>query len=176
MATYAFKGRGAALPYDAFGFAVLKRNIDLATLVATDYGKLALAATPTVGLTSFSGFVQNDILEVWEVPAGTLLMQAGVRVTTAEGATAAAEMGYNSATQTKLGIDGSAADPDAYIGAIDLNSTTSADLTAVADPVGPDNVVADLYETAGSIDIKFTTDDTYAVAVFDVWAIVAKVY
>ena len=167
MASYAFKGRGAALPYEAPMMTVLKRNIDLPALVATDYGKLALAATPTVGLTSFSGFVQNDILEVFEVPAGTQVLGCGVRVTTLEGATAAATLGFNSATQTALGVAATATDPNAY-GTFDLNSVKSLNIPQIALD-GTVEGIGDIYVTAGSIDMVFTTNDTYAAAIFDVW-------
>jgi hypothetical protein len=173
MATYCFKGKGPALPYDSM-FATLKRKINLANLVATDYGKLALASAPTVSLSSFTGFVQNDILEVWEVPAGCVIVGAGVNVTTVEGATAAATLGYNTASQTILGVAGSAADPNAY-GTFDLNSATVQMSGAVALD-GTAECFGDCYVTDGSIDLKFTTNDTYAVAVFDIWAMVARAF
>jgi hypothetical protein len=166
MATYAFKGRGAALPYDTQFSHVLKRKVDLPALVATDYGKLALAATPTVGLTSFSGMVQNDILELWEVPAGTLVKHVGVRVSTAEGATAAADIGNASATETHL----LTADADGYMGTIDLNSATVQTCLVADAQLGADNYMGVCFVTAGSINMTFTTDDTYAAAIFDVWA------
>jgi hypothetical protein len=173
MATYCFKGKGPALPYDSM-FAVLRRSINLATLISTDYGKLALASAPTVSLSSFTGFVQNDILEIFEVPAGTLIVGAGVNVLTAEGATAAATMGYNSATQTQLGVAGAATDPNAY-GTFDLNSETCQHEGAVA-AGGAFGGFADCYVTDGSIDMTFTTNDTYAVAAFNVWAVVARAF
>lgn len=173
MSTYCFKGKGPALPYDSM-FAVLKRKINLANLVSTDYGKLALASAPTVSLSSFSGFIQNDILEVWEVPAGTMIVGAGVNVSTVEGATAAATLGFNSATQTALGIAATATDPNAY-GTFDLNSATVQASGQVALD-GTAECFLDVYATDGSIDLKFTTDDTYAVAVFDIWAVVSRVF
>jgi hypothetical protein len=121
MASYAFKGRGAALPNEANGQFALRRNINLPALVATDFGKLALAATPTVGLTSFTGFVQNDVLEVFEVPAGFAVTHVGYRCTTAEGATAAITMGNASATQTHR----LAANADGLMGTGDLVAATT---------------------------------------------------
>ena len=166
MSTYAFTGRGAALPYEAPFSKILKRNINLPNLVATDYAKLALAATPTVALTSFSGFVQNDILELWEVPAGTLLKHVGVRVSTAEGATAAAEIGNASATQTHL----LAADANGYMATINLNSAVTQTCLVNDAHLGVDNYMGVVFVTAGSIDMTFTTNATYETAVFDVWA------
>jgi hypothetical protein len=173
MSVYAFKGAGPALPYDSM-FAVLKRHIDIPALVAVDYGKLALASAPTVSLTSFSGFVENDILEIWEVPAGTIIVGAGCRVTTEEGATAAADLGFTSATQTQLGVDGSAGDPNAY-GTFNLNDAESICVPLVALD-GTAEMFGDLYVTDGSIDLEFTTNDTYAAAIFDLWAIVARAF
>jgi hypothetical protein len=173
MSTYCFKGKGAALPYDSM-FAVLRRNIDLPSLIATNYGKLALASAPTVSLTSFSGFVQNDIMELWEVPAGTVIIGSGCRVTTAEGATAAATLGFSSATQTALGVAATAADPNAY-GTFDLNSVKSLAIPQIALD-GTVEGFGDVYVTDGSIDLKFTTNDTYAAAIFDVWVTVFRAF
>ena len=71
MASYAFLGRGASLPYQGDGVTVLKRKIDLPAIIAGDYAYLSLAATPTVALTSLSQFTAADVLELWEVPAWT---------------------------------------------------------------------------------------------------------
>ena len=174
MSTYCFKGRGAALPYDSM-FAVLKRHIDLPALVSTDYGKLALASTPTVSLSSFTGFVQGDIMEIWEVPAGTVIVGVGCRVTTAEGATAAAILGFNSATQTAIGVAATATDPDAY-GTFDLNSVQSLNIPQI--PLdGTVDGIGDIYVTDGSIDMTFTTEqDTYAAAIFDMWTVVFRAF
>jgi len=173
MSTYQFKGAGPALPYDSM-FAVLKRHIDLPALVATDYGKLALASAPKVSLSSFSGFVENDIMQIWEVPAGTIIVGAGCRVTTEEGATASALLGFNDATQTQLGIDATSTDADAY-GTFDLNDAESICVPLVALD-GTAEMFGDLYVTDGSIDLKFVTNETYASAIFDLWAVVARVF
>jgi hypothetical protein len=165
MASYAFKGRGAALPYDSFGHAVLRRNINLPALVATDFGKLALAATPTVGLTSFTGFVQNDVLEVFEVPAGFAVTHVGYRCTTAEGATAAITIGNASATQTHL----LTANADGLMGTGDLVAATTVIGLIADEDLGGSTYNQLVFVTAGSIDITFTTNDTYAAAIFDVF-------
>ena len=55
--TYCFKGKGPALPYDSM-FAVLKRNINLPALIATDYGKLALL---NLKAAQHQAFVQDDV-------------------------------------------------------------------------------------------------------------------
>lgn len=165
MATYCFTNRGAALPYEAPFHGVLRRKVDLPDLVLNP-GKLATASAPTVGLTSFSGFVQNDILELWEVPQGTKLVGIGTYVATAEGATAAATIGVISATQTSE----LASDADAYMGSVDLNTTGYEDECKLDVDATPDNILSALYITDGSIDMTFTTNDTYAAAIFWVWA------
>ena len=172
--TYCFKGRGPALPYDSM-FAVLKRKINLPALIATDYGKLALASAPTVSLSSFSGFVQNDVLELFEVPKGTVIVGAGCRVSTVEGATAAAELGFDTGTQTAIGVANSnTADPNAY-GVFDLNSAKSLAIPQIALD-GTVEGFGDIYVTDGSIDLTFTTNDTYAAAIFDIWCTVFRAY
>jgi hypothetical protein len=164
MATYCFKNRGAALPYEAPMQTVLRRKVDLPDLVSNPE-KLALASAPTVGLTSFTGFVQNDVLELWEVPQGTVVKNFGTYVSTAEGATAAATIGVVSDSQTSQ----EAADTDCFMASVDLN-TTGYEFEPASDiDASPDNVAIDVYITDGSIDMTFTTDDTYAAAIFWVW-------
>lgn len=165
MASYAFKNRGAALPYDAPFHGVIRRKVDLPDLVANP-GKLATAAAPTVGLTSFTGFVLNDVLELWEVPQGTLIKNVGTYVSTAEGATAAATIGVVSATQTSQ----LAADTDCFMASVDLNTTGYEFEGALDIDATPDNISQELYVTNGSVDMTFTTNDTYAAAIFWVWA------
>ena len=174
MSAYCFKGAGAALPYDSM-FAVLKRTINLPALVATDYGKLALASAPTVSLASFSGFVQNDTMQLWNVPAGTVIVGSGCRVTTVEGATAAMTLGYITGTQTATGVANSNnADADAY-GIFDLNSAKTLAIPQIVLD-GEVEGFGDVYVTDGSIDMTFTTNDTYAAAIFDMWAVVFRAF
>jgi len=166
MATYCYKGRGAAIAFEPSGFCVLRKRIDVPALIASP-SILALASAPTVGLGVFSGFVQNDILEVFEVPAGFNLTNIGVKVVTAEGAVAAGDLGCNSATQTHL----LALDADGFMGTLDLNSAvTQVGLVGDAQ-LGVDNNQGVVYITDGSIDLTMSTDDTYAAFVADVWAV-----
>lgn len=150
MASYCFAHRGAALPYDAPFQMVLKRNVDMADLIANP-SKLALAASPTVPLSTFAGFTTSDILELWEVPAGFALTHVGARVTTAEGATLTGDIGVNSATQTDL----LAVNADGFMGTLDLNSAvTQKGLISDAD-LGGSTYEQAIYVTAGSIDLTF---------------------
>lgn len=173
MATYCYKGKGPALPYDSM-FAVLKRSINLVTLQSTDYGKLALASAPTVSLSSFTGFAQNDIMEIWEVPAGTVILGSGCRVSTAEGAACSATLGFNSATQTAIGVAATATDPDAY-GTFDLNSVKSLNIPQVALDGTAENF-GDVYVTDGSIDLTFASAGGCDAAIFDLWAVVFRAF
>jgi hypothetical protein len=166
MATYDFHGAGHALPYDASGFTALRKKVDLPALIAAPQN-LALAATPNTSLTSFSGMVQNDVLNVFSLPRGFLVQVAGVRVTTAEGATAAATLGYDATTH--LGV----ADPNGLIATLDLNTAAATNgtytLGEVSSAAGPDSVTGVVFDEAGNITMTFTTDDTYAVAIFEVF-------
>jgi hypothetical protein len=158
MASYAYFGRGAAVPYEAPFRTALQRKLDLPDLIANP-GKLALAASPTVPLTSFSGFGAADVLELWEVPAGFALTHVGVRVTTAEGATCLATIGNASATQTHR----LAAAAGGYMGTLNLNSaTTQAGLIADTH-LGGSTYEQVIFVTAGSIDITFSHAATDAV-------------
>lgn len=168
MSTYTFLGPGAGVSYDAPGMVILQKKIDLPALIATDYGKLALAASATTPLTSFSGFVQNDILEIFKVPAGFVLTDLGNYISTAEGETGLVTYGNNSTTETQLVVDGAAADPDAYF-SDDLATADS----RCAGMVALDGTVEgfkDIFVTDGTIDVKFTSNITYDTAIFTVFA------
>jgi hypothetical protein len=164
MATYCFKNRGAALPYEAPFLGVLRRKVDIPDLIANP-GKLALASAPTVGLTSFTGFVQNDVLELFEVPQGTLVKNFGTYVSTAGSDTKAATIGVVSATQTSQ----LASDADCFMVSVDL-ATEGYEFEGALDiDASPDNISQELYVTDGSIDMTFSTNDTYDEAIFWVW-------
>lgn len=150
MATYAYANRGAAVPYESPFQSVLKRHVDMPELIANP-GKLALAASPTLPLTSFAGFGAADILELWEVPAGFALTHIGVRVTTAEGATLTGDIGVNSATQTDL----LASNPDGFMGTLDLNSAVVQKGLIADEDLGGSTYEQVIYVTAGSIDLTF---------------------
>lgn len=156
MTTYAFKSRGHGMAYGAPGDAPFMANIDIPDLIANGGLDSDLAST---------GFAASDILQVFEVPAGFLLMHVGVRVSTAEGATCTADIGNASATQTHL----LAADADGYMGTLDLNSAVT-QICLVADAhLGVDNYMGVVFVTNGTIDITFGHANTNA-AIFDVWA------
>lgn len=80
MAAYILKGKATgAVAYDAPGAITIQENIDIPDLIAHP-DKLALVAAPNVGLSSFTGFAQNDTLQI-PLPAGFLASTVGVNVT-----------------------------------------------------------------------------------------------
>lgn len=100
--TYHYYKEGYAVPYDAFGNVLLRRHVDVAALIASGaagYSPLAVAEVKTP-LPS-TGFASTDILQIWRVPAGVLLLGGGVRVTTLGTATTI-DVGHASATATMI--------------------------------------------------------------------------
>jgi len=163
MATYCFFGEsdGMGVAYDAPGYeGCLRRRVDLPHLIANP-GKLALAASPTIPLTTFAGFVLNDVLELFQVPIGYVPEMVACRVATAEGATAASTIGTNDKFQ------GETADPNGLAEANDLNGTAGTVVISEAAAVQRALPVAAVADGA-AITITFTTNDTYAVAIFEV--------
>lgn len=167
MSTYTFKTPGAAVPYQAPGMVTLVQKIDLPALIATDFGKLALASAPTVSLTSFSGFIQNDILEMFKVPSGFVIKELGNIIHTAEGETGLVTYGNNSTTETQLVVDGSAADPNAYFS--DDLATADSRCSSLIALDGTVEGFTDIFVTDGTIDVKFTSDITYDTAIWTVF-------
>lgn len=101
-----------------------------------------------------------DVLEVLNIPAGTLVLRAGHKVTTAEGATAAGTLG-----------DG--ADPDGYVAASNLNSAAT-QISALALTEGTPNTVTGysngkFYAAADTID--YVATNAVDAAVVDFFAV-----
>lgn len=156
MTTFAFKNRGSGMPYGAPHDAPFMEHIDIPDMIANQPLDVSLPAT---------GFGASDVLQVFEVPAGFLLRHVGVRVTTAEGGACTADIGNASATQTHL----LTADPDGYMGTIDLNALGVSTVLVADAQLGCDTTMGVVFVTDGTIDFTFITAAT-AVAVFDVWA------
>ena len=154
--TYAFANRGHGMPYGAPGDVAFKANINIPNLIANGGLDADLPST---------GFGASDVLQVFEVPAGFLLTQVGVRVTTVEGGACTADIGNASASQTHL----KAIQAVGYMGTCDLNVLTT-QVTLVTDlHLGADLYQGVVFITDGTIDFTFITAAT-AVAVFDIWA------
>jgi len=99
MTTYHYYKETYAVPYDAFGHVFLKRHLDVPALRAETKSSLAVSEVRT-NLPS-TGFASSDVLQLWRVPAGVLLLGGGVRVTTLGTATNL-DIGHASATATML--------------------------------------------------------------------------
>ncbi len=164
MSDYQFKGAGAALPYGAFGQVVLQKRVDVLNLIATDFDKLALTSAPTVGLTSFAGFVAADTLEIFSLPAGTLVDMVGIRIKT---------VGTGSAT-ISIGDDTQAAGWIAASTPLDAAVDTTV-ITVKGDNYGSTSMEAKVYTSADGIDITFA-GTTNIIGSFDVFALATRVF
>jgi hypothetical protein len=165
MSEYQFKGMGNALPYNAYGFAVLQRRVNVPKLIATDYGFLALASAPTIGLSSFAGFA-TDTLNLFHIPAGTWVLSAGCRIVVPGTDNVDARIG-----------DG--ADDHGWMAAatpMDAIADTVVNTIAGAGNVyGPDYMQGKVYNADDTIDCIFATA-TDILGVYDFFAVCAKVY
>jgi hypothetical protein len=121
MAEYQFLGETNAIPYEAPGFVVLKKYIDFADLVLNPQ-KLALASAPNTPLSSFAGFAAADVLNVFHIPAGTIVFGMGMYAqavdTNASGTIALGDgtqtAGWMAATATTAGALTTTVVGDAY--------------------------------------------------------------
>jgi hypothetical protein len=152
---------GNALAYESPGMSVLKQRVDFPDLVANP-GKVALASAPTVGLTSFAGLdgTAGDVLQVFALPAGTLITQMGLSVVTADSLTGTIALGDGSST--------------AGWGAAKICNAVDSQITLVTDAFGADNVMGKFYAAKDTLDMLSATA-LIAEAVIDVWAIAFKV-
>ena len=164
MAEYQFKGESNALPYDAFGFCVLRKRIDWPAMIATDFNKLALSSAPTVGLTSFAGFVAADILNVFHIPKGTWVLSGGIRISTPGTSSVTGELGIggNTAALVATGSDLNAAADTVYY-------------TVNDDAYGGDYFQGFPFNAADTIDL-LGAGATDILGIYDVWAVCAKVW
>lgn len=168
MSTYLFADRGYGMPYQAPGDAPFMLNVDIPDLVTNGGLTDANGAVATLPST---GFAASDVLELFNPPAGFLLIHVGVRVTTAEGAACTADIGNASATETHL----LAIDADGYMGTINLNSAATQTVLVADAQLGADNYMGVVFVTTGTIDMTFGSADTET-AIFDTWAAGWKVF
>ena len=161
MTTYYYSGEvtPAGTPHRPAGQVMYYREVNIPDLIAN--GGLVDANGNALAVPS-TGFSDEDILKVFAVPAGTLIRNVAVKVTTAEGGTCTCKIGCQTAAQIHTAAD----DDDGWMAAVDLNSA-GYDITAHDDGFGTDNFGGILYITDGYIDLEFNTDLT-AVAVFEI--------
>lgn len=122
-------------------FAVLKFHVDMAT-VASD-----LAAT-------IDGS-SSDVIQMWDIPAGTHLLSVLLDVTTAEGATATVAIGDGDNTA-------------GWLAATSINATGQTG-TIITDAYGA--VGGKMYAATDTLDLLFATAADIDAAVFDVYVI-----
>ena len=98
--TYHYYKQGYAIPYDHFGHVVLRKHLDVPALIvsgAAGYSPLAVDEVRTALPTT--GFGTADILNLFRVPAGFLVLFGGVKVTTAGTASSTLDIGVLTAAQ-----------------------------------------------------------------------------
>lgn len=177
MSTYHFYKQGYGVPYDHFGHCVLKQNLDVPAIIASGvagYSPLAVSGVRTA-LPS-TGFAATDILNLFRVPAGFLVLGGGARVTTAGSSTTTIDVGFASATQTAVGVAATSADVGYWLetavisatGNFPFDATTGTDWT-------PATPFTDLYVTNGSIDLTFNTA-AQKLMIADFWVYGCKVF
>jgi hypothetical protein len=164
MATYHYYKEGYAVPYDAFGMAVLRKRVDIPAIIAKGAnGPLAVSEVRTA--LPAIGFDTGDILQIFRVPLGFHALGGGVRVVTVgDGTATTIDVGVQSSTQTQHGQD-----IDYWLDAGPL----SAAAVLVFDHADGDafntQYYEDVYITNGSIDIVFNASDDEGAAIFDIW-------
>ena len=140
MSTYQFMGESEAVAYEAPGYVVLKRYIDFADLVSNPQ-KLALASAPLVSLSAFTGLAAADVLQIFHVPAGMVVHQAGM---------------YPQAIDTQeAGAKLHMGDGDGVAGFFAANLLTAGTniQTILTDAYGSTNLESRVYVVADTIDI-----------------------
>uniref|UniRef100_A0A6H2A2K5 Uncharacterized protein n=1 Tax=viral metagenome TaxID=1070528 RepID=A0A6H2A2K5_9ZZZZ len=124
---------------DGYGkFSVMKFHVDMGTVTT------ALAATVDGSAA--------DVIQLWDIPAGTQILGCRVNVTTAEGAAATVTVG-----------DGT--NPAGYLAAFSINAVADK-MTLLADAYG---AAARTYTDTDTLDLVFATDTDIDTAVFDVY-------
>jgi hypothetical protein len=126
---------------DGFGrFSVMKFHVDMAAIAEE------LAAT-------IDGSA-SDVIQLWDIPAGTHILSVKVDVTTAEGATATVAVGDGDSTA-------------GYLAAFSINAVASK-MTLTTDAYGA--TCGRTYAAADTLDLLFATAADIDAAVFDVYA------
>jgi len=155
MATYTegtgFNKGTAAIPNNGLNkLSMIEVTLNWATIAADR----AAAGQTAIGA--------NDILEVMPIPAKTYVMQVGLDVTTAEGATCTVDVG-------------DATDPDGFLDGVNANTAASYATALVLAEAAPNTVLGysngKYYAAADTIDIK--TINAADAAVMRLWALVA---
>ena len=175
MATYHFFKQGYDIPFDNFGFAILRKHLDVPAIIASgvvNYSPLAVGGVRTA-LPS-TGFAATDILNLFRVPAGLHVITGGMRITTAGSATTTVDIGCV-AGSTQLASAGDDAGTWLETAVTSAAANLIFDAT-VGTTIPPLTVVAeDYFITNGSIDMTFNTA-AQLLLICDIWVIGAKVF
>ena len=126
-------------------FYVAKFHVDMAAVAAS------LAAT-------IDGSA-SDVIQLWDIPAGTHILSVLLDVTTAEGATATVAIG-------------DATSAAGFLAATSINATGQTG-TIITDAFGA--VGGKMYAATDTLDLTFATLADIDAAVFDVYAICCKI-
>lgn len=110
------------------------------------YKTFDLAKLATL-LNDGTAFTSSDVLEAFQVPANTLVLGVHCKVHKAEGAACTIDVG-----------DG--ADPNGFLNAVNINSTSTSVFTGHALGYGTDNGMGRLYTAADTIDITCGSANT----------------
>ena len=150
MPTYDLAGvAGAgAIPFDGPNkIWALQKTINVADVIASN-----------AVLTAAAKITSGDILQLFDLPAFSVVLGSCIRVTTAEG----------SATTADLGIAGG----DELQDGADVNTGSDAmTLTLVGDDWGPDNVTGKAFTATDTIDFTAKADIEAGVFVVTVWGV-----
>ena len=131
-----FECNGA--PYGSGVFGIVKLHCDMAAIAAE------LAATVDGSA--------SDVIQLWDIPIGTMILGVLLDVTTPEGAAATVAVGDGDSTA-------------GYLAATSINSVAKAG-TIITDAYG---AASKVYAAADTLDLLFATDADIDTAVFDVY-------
>lgn len=130
---------GTNAPYGSGSFGIVKLHCDMAKIAAE------LAATVDGSAA--------DVLQVWDVPVGTVVLQALLDVTQAEGAAATVTIG-------------DATSAAGFLAATSINSVAKTG-TIITDAFGATG--GKMYAATDTIDLVFATAADIDYAIFDVY-------
>ena len=161
MPEYQFLGETNAITYDAFGYTVMKKYVDVADLILHPE-KLALASAPNTPLSSFTGFsgAAGAVLNLFHIPAGTIVTKMGMYIQAAD-----------SATTTTIAL-GDGSETAGWMAAEALDGAGHS-MTIVTDAYGANNVCGVAYSADDTLDALFAVATAIS-AKLHFWAQVFK--
>jgi hypothetical protein len=175
VVTYHFYKQGYEIPFDNFGFAVLRKQLDVPAIIASGvagYSPLAVGGVRTA-LPS-TGFGIADVLNLFRVPAGFHVISGGFRVTTAGTALATIDLGcVAGSTQLASAANDAGTWLETCLTSAVGNFIFDATLGTTYPPAA--TTPEDYFITTGSIDMTFNTAAELTL-IGDVWVIGCKCF